>query len=281
MVGLAAAMSAGVCGKRAGFDDIFGSPSPQGPSAKRSRCYSPFGSPTRCSSDLGFGSEDKLSVLFRMFPSIDREVVESILESHDNKIDDAIKNLRALCLSTDHEADEVISLNAAVLSNDHAVQGGMSNPATEQTALHIQHENSENSRMFQNGSSWVDLFVQEMTKASGWDDVRGRTTKILEAFEKNVIVNSMTSKEEIASLKEQLQCILKDNNILKKGIQIQHERNLEQDEKLKEVPQLKHFISQCQEQIRKLEMDNYTLRIHLQRAQEANSTSSHYNRDIF
>lgn len=51
------------------------------------------------------------------------QVVESILESHDNKIDDAIKNLHALCLSTDHGADEVISLNAAILSDDNAVQG--------------------------------------------------------------------------------------------------------------------------------------------------------------
>lgn len=61
-------------------------------------------------------------------------------------------------------------------------------------------------------------------------------------------------QKEIRSLKEQLQCMLKDNNILKKGIQIQHERNLEQEEKLKEAPHLKHFISQCQEQIRKLEV---------------------------
>lgn len=75
--------------------------------------------------------------------------------------------------------------------------GGMCNPATEQTALHIEHENSEYSGMFQTGSSWVDLFVQEMTKSSGWDDVRGRTTKLLEALEKNVVANSMTSKEVI------------------------------------------------------------------------------------
>ncbi|XP_020252559.1 uncharacterized protein LOC109829891 isoform X2 [Asparagus officinalis] len=256
-------MSAGICGKRVGFEDVFGSPSSQGPSAKRSRC-SPFGSPTRFY-DLGFGSEDKLSVLLRMFPSVDRKVVELVLETHDNKIDDAIKNLNALCLGSNLKADEARSLNATALSNESAVEG----------------EILGNSRTFQNGSSWVDLFVQEMHSVSNWDDVRGKATMLLEAFEKNVIDNSMTSKEEIGLLKEHLQCVSKDNNILKKGIQIQRERNLEQEEKLKEVPQLKHFISQCQEQIRKLEMDNYTLRVYLQRAQESNSMPGHHHRDIF
>jgi len=81
-------------------------------------------------------------------------------------------------------------------------------------------------------------------------------------------------QEEIASLREQLQCMLRDNNILKAGIQIQHERNLEQEEKLKEVPQLNHFMSQCQEQIRKLEV--------LQLNKHATSTSHtkvHYTED--
>ncbi|KAI3977881.1 hypothetical protein MKX01_036721, partial [Papaver californicum] len=59
-------MSAGVCGKRLGFEEIFGSSS--SPSNKRSRWYSPI-------RDFGFGSssEDKISILPRMFPSMDRE----------------------------------------------------------------------------------------------------------------------------------------------------------------------------------------------------------------
>jgi len=72
--------------------------------------------------------------------------------------------------------------------------GGTSNPATEQTALHILDENSENYRIFQNGSAWVDLFVQERMHASGWDDIRRRTTKLLEAFEKSILAHSLTSK---------------------------------------------------------------------------------------
>jgi len=73
--------------------------------------------------------------------------------------------------------------------------GGTSNPAAEQTAVHILDENSENSMIFQNGSAWVDLFVQKMMHASGWEDIRGRTTKLLEALEKSILAHSMTSKE--------------------------------------------------------------------------------------
>lgn len=62
-------MSAGVCGKRVGFEEIFGSSSS---SAKRSRC-SGFRSPTR-SSEFGSGSEDTVFSLLQMFPALDPEV---------------------------------------------------------------------------------------------------------------------------------------------------------------------------------------------------------------
>lgn len=65
-------MSAGVCGKRVGFEEIFGSSSPTAcSSAKRSR-WSSFGSPTR--SEFGSGPEDSASVLLQMFPGVGAEV---------------------------------------------------------------------------------------------------------------------------------------------------------------------------------------------------------------
>ena len=65
-------MSAGVCGKRVGFEEIFGSSSPTAcSSAKRSR-WSSFGSPTR--SEFGSGHEDSASVLLQMFPGVGAEV---------------------------------------------------------------------------------------------------------------------------------------------------------------------------------------------------------------
>lgn len=61
-------------------------------------------------------------------------------------------------------------------------------------------------------------------------------------------------QQEIASLKEQLQSLLRDNQILKKAVTLQHQKNMENEEKLKEVQQLKHIIGQYQEQIRTLEV---------------------------
>ena len=47
------------------------------------------------------------------------------------------------------------------------------------------------------GSSWVDTFVQEMMKASDWDDVRARITKVLAAFESNIVKHLVTPDQVI------------------------------------------------------------------------------------
>lgn len=55
-------------------------------------------------------------------------------------------------------------------------------------------------------------------------------------------------------MKENLQTLLRDNQILKRAVSIQHDRNLELEEKAREVQQLKHVISQYQDQVRSLEV---------------------------
>ncbi|KAJ6820090.1 uncharacterized protein M6B38_399285 [Iris pallida] len=278
-------MSAGICGKRLGLEEIFGSPAQSSPSsAKRIRHCSAagYGYPVR-PVDFGFGSDDRVSTLCRMFPSMDREIVEKVLKAHDHKIDDAIKSLHALSLSDGSARNESEILNSLIQLNDIACEGGMSSQIPEQKVEDILSDGPETeSRIPETGSSWVDIFVQEMMNASHWDDVRSRAMKILEAFEKNVLDHSAASKEqEIGSLKDQLQCLFKENQILKKAVTIQHERNLEQEEKMKEVEQLKHIISQYQEQVRTLELHNYSLKVHLQRAQESSSIPGQFHPDIF
>lgn len=61
-------------------------------------------------------------------------------------------------------------------------------------------------------------------------------------------------QHEHASLKEHLQSLFNDNQILKKAVSIQHERHLEQEQKEKEVQLLKLVISQYQDQARNLEV---------------------------
>lgn len=64
---------------------------------------------------------------------------------------------------------------------------------------------------------------------------------------------------EHASLKEHLQSLLNDNQILKRAVAIQHERNLEHEERIKGVEQQKHLLSQYQEQVRSLEVTFFYL----------------------
>lgn len=64
----------------------------------------------------------------------------------------------------------------------------------------------------------------------------------------------VVKQNENSSLKEQLQCLLRENQILKKAVAVQHERNTENEEKIKEVQHLKHVIGQYQEQVRALEV---------------------------
>lgn len=61
-------------------------------------------------------------------------------------------------------------------------------------------------------------------------------------------------QQESVSLQEQLQSLLRENQILKRAVAIQHERSVEYEEKLKEADQLKHMIGQYQQQVQTLEV---------------------------
>ncbi|XP_058099129.1 uncharacterized protein LOC131243654 isoform X1 [Magnolia sinica] len=148
-----------------------------------------------------------------------------------------------------------------VIANSNAVQGHDNTQTSEQKVKATHNDNSHvKFGVPENGSSWVDIFIQEMMNSSALHDARVRAMRMLEAFERSVIGNYRQSEEhEIASLKEQWQILLRDNQILKRAVAIQHERNLEQEDKVKEVQQLKHVIGQYQEQVRTLESHGYSV----------------------
>ena len=61
-------------------------------------------------------------------------------------------------------------------------------------------------------------------------------------------------------LKEQIEVLLRENNILKRAVAIQHERQKEYDDRNQEVQHLKQLVSQYQEQLRTLEVQ---IKLHL------------------
>lgn len=263
-------MSAAVCGKRLPpFEDVHGSPPIV---AKRLRYTS------------SFSPSDNLSRLIALFPAMDPQLVGSVFESCDENMDHAIKSLSNLCLNTSEK-------NIFTADDGLGHSDGQPVQVPDSTQSHTDSSNPEFSQSDgksgcpADGVEWVEFLVIEMKNASDLDDARARALRILEAFEKTVMSRSGAIAEvlhkENTSIKEQVQNLLNENNILKRAVTIQHERQLEQEEKSKEVQQLRQLVAQYQEQVRTLELNNYALKLHLRKAEEGSSMPGRFHPDIF
>ncbi|KAG5594128.1 hypothetical protein H5410_035360 [Solanum commersonii] len=135
-------------------------------------------------------------------------------------------------------------------------------------------------------SEWVELFVREMTSASNIDDAKARASLALEAFEKSICARATEAaarnfQQEHIMLKQQVEDLLQENNILKRAFAVQHERQKEFEDRGNEVNQLKQMVAQYQEQLRTLEVNNYALTMHLKQAQQGNSIPGRFHPDVF
>lgn len=255
-------MSAVVCGKRL-LDELYGSLS----ITKRRRFSSSatsFAWPFESGSSVFPCLQDPFSHLRSLFPHMDPQVVERVLESCENDLDSAIKSLHDLCLNNQDEIPSV-----PVVENCPSASEDLQ--AIQDISLQL--------------PAWVELLVTEMTKAKDLDDARSRASKALEAFEKSVIMQSSTVvpalQREVIALKGQLQELVRDNQILKKAVTIQHVRQGEHEQQSKELQHLKQLLTQYQEQVRTLEFNNYALSLHLQKAKDGSSIPGRFHPDVF
>uniref|UniRef100_A0A5B6ZZV9 Uncharacterized protein n=1 Tax=Davidia involucrata TaxID=16924 RepID=A0A5B6ZZV9_DAVIN len=136
------------------------------------------------------------------------------------------------------------------------------------------------------GAEWVELFVSEMMSASNMDDARSRASRALEVLEKSICARTTAEtaqsfQQENTMLKEQLEALIHENTILKRAVSIQHERQKEFDGRSQELHHLKQLVSQYQEQLRTLEVNNYALTMHLKQAKQSNSIPGHFHPDVF
>lgn len=145
----------------------------------------------------------------------------------------------------------------------------------ENVTQHVQSESEE----------WVEHLVKEMMSASDLNDARVRGKNALEAVEKVFASRSSMAIEgmqkENVDLKEKLQVSLRESHILKRAVAIQHERQLKHEGLSQELQQAKQVIAQYQEQVRMLELNNYSLRMHLRMAQESTTMSGRFHPDVF
>ncbi|KAG5559467.1 hypothetical protein RHGRI_009115 [Rhododendron griersonianum] len=87
--------------------------------------------------------------------------------------------------------------------------------------------------------------------------------------------------EENNMLKEQVEALIHENSVLKRAVSIQHERQKEFEDRGQELHHLKQMVSQYQEQLRTLEVNNYALTMHLKQAQQGNSIPGRFHPDVF
>ncbi|XP_021276032.1 uncharacterized protein LOC110410588 [Herrania umbratica] len=277
-------MSAIVSGKRSFFEELSATP----PVSKRIRCSSRFASssfsPSSSSPPSSPSSSFLIDQLVAIFPEMDKQVLERALEECGDDLDSAIRSLNELRLgSADRNAAPAADKTGAALEGNvqHQAQGvATANgdvPTKEQTAPEV---------LSLDGSDWVGLFVREMLNASNIDDARARASRALEVLEKSIRVRAgaevaQNFHQENRMLKEQLEALIQENTILKRAVAVQHERQKEYEDQSQELQHLKQLVSQYQEQLRTLEVNNYALTMHLKQAQQSSSIPGHFNPDVF
>ncbi|CAM8928978.1 hypothetical protein QQ045_021661 [Rhodiola kirilowii] len=252
-------MSAILCGKRSSFFDDLPASTP--PASKRIRCSS--SSPVRYSPSRS-STYSLIDHLAALFPDMDKQVLEKVLEACSNDMDSTIKSLNELRLGS---VEKYVGPDAWMTANGEAPP----------------HEDPPEQRSFpKDGGEWVELFVQEMMSASTMDDARARACRALEVLEKSIVARAAAAAEatqnclqDIVTLRGQLDAVVHENTILKRAVSIQHERQKDFEDKSQELQHLKQMAAHYQEQIRTLEVNNYALSIHLKQAQRR------FNPDVF
>jgi hypothetical protein len=219
--------------------------------------------------------------LVALFPHMDKQLLERALEECGDDLDSAIKRLNELRLGS---ADNGLGSHPASAISDVAQehQGTVANNGEIPSA----DNPSAPEVLTVDGSDWVELFVREMMSASNIDDARARAARALGFFEKSICTRATAEAaqsfhQENAVLKGQVESLMQGNNILKRAVTIQQERQKEFDERNQELHNLKQVLAQYQEQLRTLEVNNYALAMHLKQAQQSNSIPGRFHPDVF
>ncbi|OAY82407.1 hypothetical protein ACMD2_17415 [Ananas comosus] len=291
--------AAAVCGKRSSpsspssssypfFDELlFHTPPPAPKRLRRAAAASAFGSsaPQSLPSPVADRRESDLAQLRSLFPQMDQQILERALEESGNDLDVAIRSLHDLRL----QSAEII-LRSAVCSSENEMPNNspvVTEGISANNGVDVGAENLQNIEdLPKDGSEWVELLVREMMNASNMDDARARASRVLDLLEKSIVARAGTelmqsSHKENMVLKEQAEELLRQNAVLRRAVAIQHERHKDYDERNQELQQLKQLVSQYQEQIKTLEVNNYALGVHLRQAQQSSSIPGCFHPDVF
>lgn len=217
---------------------------------------------------------------------MDKELLEKALHECGSDLDLTIKSLNELFLGSGENATTPTGKVDGTSEASRHVLNQAGAGSTSNGEVSSQEQASTNNPPPLNREEFVDIFVREMMIASDIEDAKARASRALEVLEKSICMHTSVAatqsfQQENMVLKQQLEALLQENNILKRAVSIQHDRQKEFDERGKEVNHLKQLLAQYQEQLRTLEVNNYALAMHLKQAQQSNSIPGRFNPDIF
>lgn len=277
-------MSAIVCGKRSIFEDL--PATPQVSKRIRFSSSSPSSSPARFSPPKSpssfynpFGTRSTVDYLREIFPDMDPQLLERALEECGDDLGLAIRSLNELRLGSSDQYSASAAADISNVAGEGSVQ--LQSQATTNGEVPVGEEN-----LSKDGADWVELFVREMMSASDMDDAKARASRVLDVLEKSIHARAsaeaaQTVHQENIMLKEQVEALVQENTILKRAVSIQHERQKEYEDRDQELQQLKQLVSQYQDQLRTLEVNNYALTLHLKQAQQSSSIPGRFHPDVF
>ncbi|XP_024968557.1 uncharacterized protein LOC112508010 isoform X2 [Cynara cardunculus var. scolymus] len=196
------------------------------------------------------------------------QLLEKALNECGDDIETAIKSLTELRLGTVENFASVV--NSAAGNESNLQFQTQANGVANGDAVPVEHSALQSQPV--DGADWVNLFVREMLSASNMDDARTRASRALELLEKSiterVTADASSLQQDNVMMKEQLQVVIQENALLKRAVTIQHERRKEFEDRDQELHNLKQMVSQYQEQLRTLEVNNYSLTMNLKQAQQ-------------
>ncbi|KAL1207551.1 hypothetical protein V5N11_017229 [Cardamine amara subsp. amara] len=274
-------MSAIVCGgKRSLFEDL-ATASP--PVSKKLRCFS-SSSPARFSPPIPPSSSILLDHLAAIFPDMDKQILERAIEECGDDLDSAIRCLNQLRLESTNKISDSATNQAHVVTQEANVEAQQQGSAKEEVLA-----NGEPNILNLDGTEWVELFVREMMNASDMKDAKDRAARALEALEKSINARAgpagdetmQSLQQENMMLKQQLEAIVQENSLLKRAVVTQQKRQRETEDQSQELQHLRQLVTQYQEQLRTLEVNNYALTLHLKQAQQNSSIPGRYHPDVF
>jgi len=186
-----------------------------------------------------------------MFPDVDEKIIERVLDNNGDNIEAAIAQLHQLRLSSYNPAEQ-----QAATHQQHFGSTADSDP-------HCGPSNGSGDRL---SPSWLDPFLKQFYESGQPAEAQARVARVLEEFENAVMAKCRNESEELAALKAEFEKVKKGNAILSKAVSVQHSRLQELGTKDQEIQRLRDMLTQYQERLRSLELSNYSLKMHLQRA---------------